>query len=200
MRGPFPQTRSHRHKDGWIPEGESVHSKERVDLASASFVFKGAPVTLLGDRLNVGDKAPAFTAVGNDLSTVSSSQYEGKIRIISFVPSLDTGVCDTQTRRFNQEAAELGDNVVVLTISMDLPFAQKRWCGAAGIDRVVTLSDYRDAEASHGFGTYMKEWRLCARSVFVVDSKGTVVHAEYVPAAGEQPNYDAAVAAARSAK
>ena len=169
-------------------------------LASASFVFKGGPVTLLGDKLNVGDKAPAFTAVANDLSTVSSSQYDGKIKVISFVPSLDTGVCDAQTRRFNQEAANLGDNVVVLTISMDLPFAQKRWCGAAGIDRVVTLSDYRDAEASHAFGTYIKEWRLCSRAVFVVDSTGTVVYAEYVPAAGEQPNYDAAVAAARSAK
>jgi len=163
-----------------------------------SFVFKG-DVTLVGPKLAVGDKVPHFTAVGNDLSTVDSNSYSGKVRIFSSVPSLDTGVCDTQTRRFNAGAAELGEGAVVLTISMDLPFAQKRWCGAAGIDRVVTLSDYRNAEFSQAFGTYIKEWRLCSRAVFVVDAKDNVVYAEYVPAAGQEPNYDAALQAARTA-
>lgn len=167
---------------------------------AAAFVFKGAPCTLVGPELKAGDKAPAFTAVANDLSTVDSSAYAGKVLIINSVPSLDTGVCDAQTRRFNQEAANLGEKVAILTISMDLPFAQKRWCGAAGIDRVTTLSDYRDAAFSTAFGTYVKEWRLCSRAVFVVDSTGTVVHAQYVPAAGEHPNYEAALEAARAAR
>jgi thioredoxin-dependent peroxiredoxin len=169
-----------------------------VERASA-FVFKGL-CTLVGPELKVGDKAPAFTVVANDLSTVDSAAYAGKVRIISSVPSLDTGVCDAQTRRFNQEAANLGENVAVLTISMDLPFAQKRWCGAAGIDRVVTLSDYRNAAFSQAFGTLLKEWRLCSRAVFVVDSQEKVVYAEYVGTAGEQPNYEAALEAARAAK
>jgi len=164
-----------------------------------AFQFKGN-VTLVGPELKAGEKAPSFTVVANDLSTVDSAAYAGKIRIISAVPSLDTGVCDTQTRRFNQEAAALGDNVVVLTISADLPFAQKRWCGAAGIDKVVTLSDYRGHSFSKAFGTYMKEWALSSRAVFVVDSNDTIVHAEYVPAAGQEPNYDAAMEAARAAK
>ena len=156
-----------------------------------AFQFKGN-VTLVGPELKVGDKAPAFSVIANDLSTVDSSAYAGKVRIINSVPSLDTGVCDTQTRKFNQAAAELGDNIVVLTISADLPFAQKRWCGAAG--------DYRDHAFSKAFGTYIKEWGLCSRAVFVVDSTDTVVHAEYVPAAGQEPNYDAALEAARAAK
>ncbi|MFZ5826835.1 MAG: thiol peroxidase [Bacillota bacterium] len=164
-----------------------------------AFQFKGN-VTLVGPELKVGDKAPAFSVVANDLSTVESSAYAGKVRIINSVPSLDTGVCDTQTRKFNQAAAELGENVVVLTVSADLPFAQKRWCGAAGVDRVITLSDYRDRAFSKAFGTYIKEWALCSRAVFVVDSTDTVVHAEYVPAAGQEPNYDAALEAARAAK
>lgn len=164
-----------------------------------AFQFKGN-VTLVGPELKVGDKAPAFTAVANDLSTVESSAYSGKVRIISSVPSLDTGVCDTQTRKFNQAATQLGENVVVLTISADLPFAQKRWCGAAGVDRVITLSDFRDHAFSKAFGTYIKEWGLCSRAVFVVDSSDTIVYAEYVPAAGQEPNYDAALEAARAAK
>jgi thiol peroxidase len=170
-----------------------------VERAGA-FAFKGAPCTLVGPELKVGDKAPAFTAVGNDLSTVNSQVYDGQVRIISSVPSLDTGVCDAQTRRFNEEGAKLGEQVAILTISMDTPFAQKRWCGAAGIDRVSTLSDYRDAAFSQAFGTFIKEWRLCSRAVFVVDANNTVVHAEYVGAAGEHPNYEAALEAARNAK
>lgn len=166
---------------------------------AGAFVFKGGPVTLVGPELKVGDKAPAFVAVANDLSNVEGSAFAGKVRIINSVPSLDTGVCDAQVRRFNQEAAELGDQVAILTLSMDLPFAQKRWCGAAGIDRVTTLSDYRDASFSQAFGTLNKEWRLCSRAVFVVDANDTLVHVEYVKAAGEQPDYEAALAAARNA-
>lgn len=165
----------------------------------AAFGFKGAQCTLIGPALKVGDQAPGFTAVGNDLSTVDSAAYAGKVRIINSVPSLDTSVCDMQIRRFNQEASALGENVVVLTVSMDLPFAQKRWCGAAGVDRVVTLSDYRDAAFSTAFGTLVKEWRLCSRAVFVVDGNDRLVHVEYVGSAGEQPNYEAALEAARAA-
>lgn len=164
-----------------------------------AFQFKG-DATLVGPELKVGDKAPAFTAVANDLSTVDSASYAGKVRIISSVPSLDTGVCDTQTRKFNEAAANLGENVVVLTISADLPFAQKRWCGNAGVDRVITLSDYRDHAFSQAYGTYIEEWALCSRAVFVVDSNDQVVHVEYVPAAGQEPSYDAALEAARAAK
>lgn len=164
-----------------------------------AFQFKGG-VTLVGPELKVGDKAPGFTAIANDLSTVDAANYAGKVRIISVVPSLDTGVCDAQTRRFNQEASALGENVVVLTISMDLPFAQKRWCGNAGVDRVITLSDWKDASFSQAYGTYIKEWRLCSRAVFVVDANGTIVHVEYVPTAGQEPNYNAALEAARAAK
>jgi len=169
-----------------------------VERANA-FQFKG-PVTLVGPELKVGDKAPAFQAIGNDLSVVDSSAFAGKVRIISSVPSLDTGVCDAQTRRFNEEAGRLGERVVVLTLSMDLPFAQKRWCGAAGVDRVITLSDYRDASFSQAYGTYIKEWRLCSRAVFVVDSQDRIVYAEYVPVAGQHPNYAAVLEAARNAK
>jgi thioredoxin-dependent peroxiredoxin len=167
---------------------------------AAAFTIAGIQATLVGPELKAGDKAPAFTAVANNLKAVSSQEYAGKVLIISSVPSLDTGVCDAQTRRFNQEAAGLGPNVAILTISMDLPFAQKRWCGAAGIDQVVTLSDHREASFSTAFGTLVKELRLCSRAVFVVDSQGTVVHAEYVKAAGEHPNYEAALEAAKAAK
>jgi len=164
-----------------------------------AFQFLGS-VTLVGPELKVGDRAPAFTAIASDLSVVESSAFAGKVRIISAVPSLDTGICDRQTRRFNEAASELGPDVVVLTISADLPFAQKRWCGAAGIDRVITLSDYRDHSFARAYGTYIKEWALCSRAVFVVDSKDTLVHVEYVPVAGQEPDYEAALEAARAAR
>lgn len=166
---------------------------------SGAFQFKG-PVTLVGPELKVGDTAPAFTAIANDLSTFESSSLAGKVRIINSVPSVDTGVCDAQIRRFNEEASKLGENVAILTVSMDLPFAQKRWCGAAGVEQVTTLSDYQNASFGQAYGTLIKEWRLCSRAVFVVDSNNQVVYAEYVPAAGEHPNYEAALEAARAAK
>jgi thiol peroxidase len=162
--------------------------------------FGGKPVTLVGPEIRVGDKAPNFEVVANDLSTVTLNDTKGKVRLISVVPSLDTGVCDAQTRRFNEEAANLGDHVVILTISADLPFAQKRWCGAAGIDRVQTLSDHRQMSFGSAYGTYMKELRLECRAVFVVDSNDTVTYVEYVPEVTQHPNYEAALAAVKAAK
>jgi len=165
----------------------------------ASVTFKGNPVTLLGSEVKVGDKAPSFTVLANDLSPVTLENSKGQARLISVVPSLDTGVCDAQTRRFNEDAANL-DNVKVLTISVDLPFAQKRWCGAAGIENVQTLSDHRDLSFGEAFGVAMKELRLLARAVFVVDSNDTVTYAEYVSEGTDHPNYEAAIEAAKAAK
>ncbi len=164
-----------------------------------AFTFKGGPVTLLGPELKAGDKAPNFTVLANNLTPVTLDDSKGTVRIISVIPSIDTGVCDAQTRRFNEEAAKL-DGVTVLTISVDLPFAQGRWCGAAGIDKVQTLSDYRDLSFGTAYGVAIKEWRLLSRAVFVVDANDTVVYAEYVSAAAEHPNYEAAIEAAKAAK
>ncbi len=169
-------------------------SEERTGVVT----FKGGPLTLKGPAIKAGDKAPDFEAVAQDLSAAKFSASAGKVRIISAVPSLDTPICDQQTRRFNEEAAKL-PNVEVWTISMDLPFAQKRWCGAAGIDRIKVVSDYRSAGFGKAFGALIKELRLLARAVFVVDGSGTVRHAEYVREVTTHPDYDAALAAARSA-
>jgi len=166
---------------------------------TGELTFKGGPLTLLGDRVSVGDPAPEFKLTANDLSPVSLADSAGKVRIISVVPSLDTGVCDQQTRRFNEEAAGLGDGVVILTVSSDLPFAQSRWCGAAGVDRLQTLSDHYDMNFGNAYGVHIKELRLDTRAIFVVDSAGKVVHAEYVPEMTDFPNFDAALAAAKSA-
>jgi len=160
--------------------------------------FKHNPVTLLGNEVKVGDKAPDFTVLANDLSPVSLKDSEGKIRLFSVVPSLDTGVCDAQTRRFNEAAAELGDNVVIYTVSMDLPFAQKRWCGAAGINAVQTVSDHREGSFGQAYGVLIESLRLLTRSVFVVDAEGTVTYVEYVPEATDHPNYEAAIEAVKA--
>ncbi|MFJ7646009.1 thiol peroxidase [Lysinibacillus sp. NPDC097279] len=164
----------------------------------AQITFKKGPVTLIGNEVKVGDQAPDFTVLANDLSPVSLKDSEGKIRLFSVVPSLDTGVCDAQTRRFNEEAANLGDNVVIYTVSVDLPFAQKRWCGAAGIDAVQTVSDHRDLSFGEAYGVYIKELRLLARAVFVVDADGKVTYVEYVPEATDHPNYEATIAAVKA--
>jgi len=153
----------------------------------------GSPVTLVGGEVKTGDSAPGFAVVGNDLSEVDSSEFEEKIRLISVVTSLDTSVCDLQTHRFNDEAAKMSPNVVILTISMDLPFAQKRWCGAAGIDKVKVLSDHKNASFGTAYGVLMKESRLLARSIFVVDKQGTVRYSEIVKEIGDHPNYEAAL-------
>ena len=160
--------------------------------------FKGNPMTLIGPELKVGDKAPDFCTVDTTLAPVGIETYAGKIRVISAVPSLDTPVCDTETRRFNQEAATLPDNVVVLTISLDLPFAQKRWCGAAGIDRVTTLSDYRERSFGQNYGVLIKELLLLARCIFVVDAAGIIRYIQQVPEVTSEPDYAAVLDAVKN--
>lgn len=164
----------------------------------ANITFKGNQVTLLGNEVKVGDQAPDFKVLANDLSEVSLQDSKGSVRLISVVPSIDTGVCDAQTRRFNEEAANLG-NVKVLTVSVDLPFAQKRWCGANGIENVQTLSDHRELSFGEAYGVAIKELRLLARAVFVVDANDKVTYVEYVSEATDHPNYDAAIEAAKQA-
>ncbi len=157
--------------------------------------FKGGPLTLVGNEAVVGQEAADFEVLGNDLTPVKLSSFRGKVCVISSVPSLDTQVCDVQTRRFNEEAGRLGDDVVVLTISMDLPFAQGRWCGAAGVDNVVTLSDHRDGAFGEAFGLLIKELRLLARAVYVLDKDGVIIYSQVVPEVTDEPDYDAALAA-----
>ena len=161
--------------------------------------MRGNPVTLLGPKIEVGQEAPEFTVVDTNLSPKRLAGFKGHVLLIASVPSLDTGVCSAETRRFNQEAAGFSPDVRVLTISMDLPFAQKRWCGAEGIERVVTLSDHRDASFGLAYGVLIKELRLLARAVFVVDRQGKVTYVEYVPEVTEHPNYEAAIAAVKQA-
>lgn len=176
----------------------SVATAPSAAERSGVITFKGNPLTLVGPEVRVGQPAPDFQAVAQDLSIAKFSDSNGKVRIVSAVPSLDTPVCDAQTRRFNEEAAKLS-GVEIWTISMDLPFAQKRWCGAAGIDKVKVVSDHRDASFARAYGTLVKELRLLARAVFVVGKDGTVKHAEYVKEVTSHPNYDAALNAARQA-
>lgn len=159
--------------------------------------FMGNPLTLLGPALKAGDKAPNFNVLDNTLNPVQLSSYKGKVCILSSVPSLDTPVCDLETRRFNQEAATLGSDVAVLTLSMDLPFAQKRWCGAAGVDKVTTLSDHRDASFGTGYGALIKELRLLARCVFVVDRDGVIRYIQVVKEQTQEPDYGAVLDAVR---
>ncbi|NBD25455.1 thiol peroxidase [Paenibacillus glycinis] len=168
-------------------------AQERTGKATVG----GQPITLVGPELKVGDKAPAFT-INKDLMTEASlSDYKGKIKLISVVPSLDTDVCDAQTRRFNQEASKLGDGVVVLTISVDLPFAQSRFCATAGIERVITLSDYKHRAFGEAYGVLIKELQLDQRAIFIVDADDTVRYVEYLSELSDHPDYDGALAALR---
>lgn len=160
--------------------------------------FKQNPVTLLGNEVKVGDQAPDFTVLATDLSPFTLQQTEGKIRLFSAVPSLDTGVCSDQTKRFSEEAKSLGNDVEVLTVSADLPFAQKRWCEVNGVDTVTTLSDHRDMSFAEAYGIHMQELRLLARSVFVVDKDGRIAYVEYVPEGTNHPDYDKALEAVKS--
>ncbi|WP_394188404.1 thiol peroxidase [Paenisporosarcina quisquiliarum] len=160
--------------------------------------FKHEPITLIGTEVKIGDSAPNFTVLANDLSPVTLEDSKGKVRLISVVPSLDTGTCDAQTRKFNESASELGENVVILTISNDLPFAQKRWCAAAGIDAVQTLSDHRDLSFGEAYGVAIQELRLLTRAIFVVDTNDKVTYVEYVSEATEHPNYEKAIEAVKS--
>ena len=159
--------------------------------------LKGQPLTLLGKQLNIGDRAPDAELTTNDWSAVKLSEYVGKPTLINVVYSLETSVCDAQTHKFNEEAVKLGGDVIVLTISADLPFTQKRWCGASGLDSVITLSDHKAMSFSDEYGTHIKERRVTSRAVFVVDRKGTIRYVEYVPEIASYPNYDAALGALR---
>lgn len=165
----------------------------------AEITFLNKPVTLIGNEVKVGDTAPDFTVLDNELNEVTLSNSAGKVRIISVIPSIDTGVCDAQTRRFNEEASNLS-NVEVLTISVDLPFAQNRWCAANALENVKTLSDHRNLSFGEAYGVHIKELRLLARAVFVIDSNNKVTHVEYVREATNHPNYEAAIEAAKAAK
>ena len=167
---------------------------ERKNLVAMA----GHPVTLLGAGVNVGDSAPEFTVVDNSFGDFSSKSLQGKVRVYNVVLSLDTSICDTQTRRFNEEAAALGDDVEIVTLSVDLPPAQKRWCGAAGIDKVKVLSDYRDLEFGKSFGVLIKENHLLARSVFVVDKQNVVRYMEIMPDTKQFPDYDKAIHAVKA--
>ncbi|WP_126940278.1 MULTISPECIES: thiol peroxidase [unclassified Veillonella] len=160
--------------------------------------FAGNPIALLGKEVKVGDKAPAFTLLDNGLGEKTLADYAGKVKVISVVPSLDTGVCDAQTRWFNQNVSKLGENVVVLTVSVDLPFAQKRWCGAAGIDQVETLSDHRDLSFGENYGFILEGLRLLSRGIVVIDKDDVVRYVEYVPEVTSAVNFDAAEAATKA--
>jgi len=160
--------------------------------------MKGNPLTLIGPELQAGDHAPDFSVVDGTLSAVNLEKTGHNVRIISVVPSLDTPVCDLQTKRFNEEAAKL-PGVDIVTVSMDLPFAQKRWCGAFGVDRIKMLSDHRSGSFGEAYGTLIKDLRIESRAIFVLDKDNLIRHVEYVKEVADHPNYDAALAAAKAA-
>ncbi|RKD21849.1 lipid hydroperoxide peroxidase [Ammoniphilus oxalaticus] len=164
----------------------------------ANVTFGGREVTLVGNEVKVGDKAPDFTVRQNNLRRLTLEDSKGTVRLISVVPSIDTEVCDQQTRRFNEEAAKL-EGVTVLTVSVDLPFAQQRWCGAAGIENLQTVSDYRDRNFGEAYGVLIQDFQLLTRAIFVIDKNDTVTYVEYVPEATDHPNYEAAIEAAKKA-
>ncbi len=166
----------------------------KLNKRTGKVTFKGSPLTLLGPELKVGDLAPDFKALREDLGEAGLKDFTGGTLIISAVPSLDTGICDLQTRRFNQEAAAR-PNVRILTISMDLPFAQKRWCGAAGVDKLTMLSDHRAGAFGLAYGILIEELRLLARAVFVIGPDGKFKHVQLVPEIATEPDYAAALAA-----
>lgn len=154
--------------------------------------FNNEPVTLKGTQLEVNDTAPSFKVVANDLSVKTEEDYSGKLTLISVVPSIDTGVCSAQTTKFNQEADKFED-VNILTVSMDLPFAQGRWCSAEGVENLTMLSDYRYASFGENYGVLIEELRLLARSIFIIGEDNKVKYVEYVNEVTDHPNYDAAL-------
>jgi thiol peroxidase len=164
------------------------------------FEFKGRYVTVIGEDIQVGQPAPEFSADTKDWSTFRGlKDTQGKVRIIASLPSLNTSVCDRETRRFNEEAAGLSDEIAVLTVSMDLPYTLNNWCAATGVDKVITLSDHKSAEFGEKYGVLLKEPRVFRRAIFVVDRGGKVVYADYMPVLGEEPKYEQVLAAARAA-
>jgi len=173
----------------------TANNVERNDLVT----FKGNPITLVGTAPTVGAKAPAFVLNKSLMETVSLSDFSSKVLILTAAPSVDTGICALQLRAFNERAAELGDDVAILYVTLDLPFALGRFCGAEGIERVVTASDYKSRAFAADYGLMMKELGLLARSTFVIDREGVVRYAEIVGEMTHEPDYDAALAAARAA-
>jgi len=178
---------------------ENINQEEKKEAVKRTVTMQGRPMTLAGDEIKVGMPAPDFKVTDNDMLPMKFSRtYGGKVAVISVVPSLDTSVCDLQTRRFNKEAEALGPDVGVLTISMDLPFAQRRWCGAAGVKAVRTFSDYQKADFGKAWGVLMKDLRLLARAVFIVDKDGVVKYAQLVPEVTKEPNYEEALTALKA--
>lgn len=159
--------------------------------------LKGNPLTLIGSEVKVGDQAPDFSSLKGLGAPITLADMEGKVKVFNVIISVDTPVCDVQTKKFNEEAANLGDDVEILTLSMDLPFALGRYCAAEGIDKVSTASDYKDASFGEAYGVLIKEHRLLARAIFVVDKDNVVKHVEYVPEVASEPNYDPAIAAVK---
>jgi len=168
-----------------------MEMKERTGVITVG----GVPLTLVGDELKIGDRAPDFVVIDNNLGPFSFSSLKGKVVVISAVPSLDTPTCNLETRRFNEEAANLSEKVEIITISMDLPFAQKRWCAAAGVERVKCYADHRDADFGIKYGVLTKETRLLARAVFVVDQEGMIRHIEILADIAREPHYDTILSA-----
>lgn len=158
--------------------------------------FKGEFVTIIGKQLKVGEQLPDFTLVNPDLVKQSLADFEGKKKVLSIVPSVDTGICDAQTRQFNQSLSDM-ENTVVLTISCDLPFAQKRWCGASGIENALLLSDYYDQSFGNAYGVLMEEWHLLARAVIVANEQNEITYVEYLDNVNSHPDYEAAINAVK---
>lgn len=168
-----------------------------MEKRTGVITFAGGPLTLVGPEVKVGQQAPDFTLLDNELNVKTLADFDGKVKVISVVPSLDTGVCDAQTRWFNQDVTKLSDDVVVLTVSMDLPFAQARWCGAAGVNNVITLSDHKDASFGQNYGFLIEELRLLSRGVVVINTDNKVTYVEYVPEVTNPVNFDAVLAAVK---
>jgi thiol peroxidase len=163
----------------------------------AATTLRGNPLTVVGPELKAGDKAPDFQAVDDSLKLVDLNSTGHSVRIFSVVPSLDTPVCDMQTKRFNEEAGKL-PNLKIYSVSMDLPFAQKRWCGAYGVDHIKMISDHRSGSFGEHYGTLIKDLRIMSRAIFVVDQDNTIKHAEYVKEVADHPDYEAALKVAKS--
>jgi thioredoxin-dependent peroxiredoxin len=175
------------------------HKSKEIVFMSSRAGMKIGPTEhpVAGPMLNAGDKAPDFSLTANDWSMKSLADYQGKVKILSIVPSLDTRVCSAQTRWFNEEAANLGDGVVILTVSADLPYAQRRWCGAEGIERVITLSDHKNMNFSDAYGVHVTDMRICQRACFVVDQNNVVQHVNYVPVIGDEIDFMSALSKAQ---
>jgi thiol peroxidase len=185
-----------------VTKNSNEKEEEMAEERSGAVTLRGNPITLIGPEIKPGQDAPDFTALNNDLQPVRLSEAKGKVVVLSSVPSVDTPVCDTETRRFNEEASKLSEGIEVWTISLDLPFAQKRWCGAAGVERVKTLSDFRERSFGQNYGVLVKDSPLAgleARAVFVVGKDGKVKHVEYVKEVANEPDYEAALNAAKQA-